>query len=138
MWEFRDSHLGVLRQNAIWMWASWRVVENTIKGKVVASPKSEPWWVLWIRVCPCLVLAPKMLKLCTNQHVVWFVQIQMNKLVVILPSLILELQHAFLPPKCCELGSVPRLLVLPLFSVLTHIWVYQRAWERVNHKSQPF
>jgi hypothetical protein len=29
------------------------------KGKVVASPKFGPWWVLWIQFCMCLVLAPK-------------------------------------------------------------------------------
>jgi hypothetical protein len=38
LWEFRDSHLGVPRQNAIWMWASWRGIEYTLRGKVVASP----------------------------------------------------------------------------------------------------
>jgi hypothetical protein len=32
------------------MWALWRAVKYTIKGKVVASPKSGQWWVLcvWI------------------------------------------------------------------------------------------
>jgi len=29
------------------------------KGKVVASPKSGPWWVLWVCVCPWFVRAPK-------------------------------------------------------------------------------
>jgi hypothetical protein len=46
------------------------------KGKVVASPKFELWWVLWvlwIRVCSWFVRAPKAFKLCTNQLVVWFV-----------------------------------------------------------------
>jgi hypothetical protein len=42
------------------------------KGKVMASPKSGPWWVLWVRVCPWFVLTPKVLQLCTNQLVVWF------------------------------------------------------------------
>jgi hypothetical protein len=60
-WEFRDSHLGVLGQNAIWMWASWRGTKYTIRGKVVVSPKSEPWWVLWVWVYPWFVLAPKVL-----------------------------------------------------------------------------
>ncbi len=46
-----------------------------IRGKVVASPKFGLWWVLWVWVCPWLVLAPKVFKLCTNQLVVWFVQI---------------------------------------------------------------
>jgi hypothetical protein len=27
----------------IWMWALWRAVKYTIKGKVVASPKSGQW-----------------------------------------------------------------------------------------------
>jgi hypothetical protein len=31
------------------------------KGKVVASPKFGPWWVLWVRVCSWLVRAPKVL-----------------------------------------------------------------------------
>jgi len=71
-WEFWDSHLGVPRQNAIWMWALWRGREYTIRGKVVVSPKSRPWWVLWIWVCPWFVLTPKVFKLCTYQLVVWF------------------------------------------------------------------
>jgi hypothetical protein len=33
-WEFQDSHLGVPGQNAIWMWASWRGTEYTIR-----------WWL---------------------------------------------------------------------------------------------
>jgi len=37
------SHLGVSRQTTIWMWASWRGTKYTIRGKVVASPKSRPW-----------------------------------------------------------------------------------------------
>jgi len=51
---------------------SWRGTKYTIRGKVVASPKSGPWWVLWVRICPWLVLTPKMFQLCTNQLVVWF------------------------------------------------------------------
>jgi len=38
IWQFWDSHLGVLRQNAIWRWASWRGTKYIIRGKVVASP----------------------------------------------------------------------------------------------------
>jgi len=44
---FQDSHAGVPRESrerkAIWMWAPWRGPEYTIRGKVVASPKSGPW-----------------------------------------------------------------------------------------------
>ncbi len=37
LWQFWDSQMGVLRQNAIWMWALWRSTKYTIRGKVVAS-----------------------------------------------------------------------------------------------------
>ncbi len=42
--------LRVLKQKAIWMWPLWRTTKYTIRGKVVASPKSKPWWVLCVRV----------------------------------------------------------------------------------------
>jgi hypothetical protein len=73
LWQFRDSHLGVLGQNAIWMWASWRGTKYTIRGKVVASHKPGPWWVLWIWVCLWLILTPKVLQLCINHLVFGFV-----------------------------------------------------------------
>ncbi len=43
-------------------WSLWPSIEYTIRGKVVASPKSGPWWVLWICVCSWLVRAPR----CSN------------------------------------------------------------------------
>jgi hypothetical protein len=64
--------LGVLGQNDIWVLVLWPSTEYTIKGKVVTSPKFGWWWVLWVRVCPGLVLTPKMFQLCINQLVVWF------------------------------------------------------------------
>jgi hypothetical protein len=55
--RFQDSHAGVLRESresrerkVIWMWAPWRAAKYTIRGKVVASPKSGLWWVLCVRV----------------------------------------------------------------------------------------
>ncbi len=59
----------VLGQNAIWMWPPWKDTEYILRGKVVASPKSGPWWILWVRVCPWFVLPPKVLQLCTNHLV---------------------------------------------------------------------
>jgi hypothetical protein len=50
---------------------------NTIRKKVVAFPKSQSWWILWVRVCPWLVCALKVLQLCTNQ-LVWFVHVCVN------------------------------------------------------------
>jgi hypothetical protein len=65
--------LGVSGQNAIWALVPWLGTKYTIRGKVVASPKSGLWWILWVSICSWLILAPKVLKLCTNQFVVWFV-----------------------------------------------------------------
>jgi len=42
-WESRDK-------KTIWMWALWRGAKYTIRGKVVVSPNSRPWWVLCVRV----------------------------------------------------------------------------------------
>jgi hypothetical protein len=39
LWQFRDSHLGVSGQKAIWMWVSWRGTKYTIREKVVVSPQ---------------------------------------------------------------------------------------------------
>jgi len=51
-WESQDK-------KSIWMWVPRGGIENTIWGKVVASPKSGPWWVLWVQSCPWLVVALK-------------------------------------------------------------------------------
>jgi hypothetical protein len=107
---------GVLGPNAIWMLVLWPDTKYTIRGKVVASPKSGPWWALWICVCPWLIYALKVLKLCTNQLVVWFVQVQVSDwclsfFLVPIP----ELQHAPLPSNCYELGSVPHSLLFCYF-----------------------
>jgi hypothetical protein len=62
-----------------------------------------------------------------------FVQVRVSEwLLVILPNLILELQHALLPSKCCELGSVPQLFFFLLFSRYTRIWIYLRTWEHIS------
>jgi len=37
-------------RKAIWMWPPWPATQYTIRGKVVASPKSGPWWILCVRV----------------------------------------------------------------------------------------
>jgi hypothetical protein len=85
--------------------------EYTIRGKVVVSCKSGLWWVLWIRVCLWLVLASKVLKLCINQLVVWFVQIPVSDwALVIFPNPIPELQHAPLPPSATSKGTCPNSL----------------------------
>jgi len=57
--QFQNSTLGVPGQKAIWAWVRRSNTENTIWGKVVASPESRPWWVKWVQGCPWLVLTPK-------------------------------------------------------------------------------
>jgi hypothetical protein len=55
-WESQDKM-------AIWMQSPWSGIEYTIRGKVVASPKSGPWWVLCVRlpvVLPNTKSAPTM------------------------------------------------------------------------------
>jgi len=41
--KFQDSNLRVLGQNDIWVLAPWPNIDNTIKGKVVVSPKFGLW-----------------------------------------------------------------------------------------------
>jgi hypothetical protein len=116
-WEFLDSHLGVPRQNEIWVLVPWPRTEYTIRGKVVASPKFGPWWVLWVCVCPWFLHAPK----CSNYALtnllfglcrsVWVIELLVNLL-----NPILELQHTPLPPKCYKLRNVPQLFFLSLSS----------------------
>jgi hypothetical protein len=91
----------------------------TIRGNVVASPKSGSWWVLWIHACPWIVHALKCSKYALTNLLfgscrsVWVIKFLVNLL-----NPILELQHAPLPPKCCELGNAPWLLILPMSSPL--------------------
>jgi hypothetical protein len=62
------SHLGVLGQNAIWMWASWRGIEYIIMGEGDGFPQVRAMVNLVNSSCPWFVLAPKVLQLCTNYY----------------------------------------------------------------------
>jgi hypothetical protein len=124
-WRFRDSHLGVPGQKVIWMWAPWRGAEYTIRGKVVASPQVRAVVSLVCLCCSWVVLAPKVLQLCTN-HLVRVVcrPMWVNEACQLFLVSSRSSSTPFYPSKCCELGNVPRLL-LPLSSTWTHIWVFQ-------------
>jgi len=76
--NFGTLNLGVPGQNEIWMKPLWLIIENTIRGKVMASLKFGLWWILWVHVCLWFVRALKVFQLCTNQLVVWFVQVRVN------------------------------------------------------------
>jgi hypothetical protein len=71
--EFWDSQVGTLETKWHLGVGPWPNTKNTIRWKVMASPKFKPWWILWVCVCLWFVHAPKMLQLCINQLVVWFV-----------------------------------------------------------------
>jgi hypothetical protein len=58
--NFGIPNLGVLWQNDILVQPLWIIIENNIRKKSVASPKFGPWWVLWVRVCPCIKSVPTM------------------------------------------------------------------------------
>jgi hypothetical protein len=64
-WESRDKM-------AIWMWPLWSGAKYTIRGKVVASPESRPWWVKWVWVARGLSQHPKGCRMSSNQLVVGF------------------------------------------------------------------
>jgi hypothetical protein len=99
LWKFRNSHFGVPGQNDIWVLVPWLGTKYTIRGKVVASPKSRPWWVLWILVCPWLVRAPKCFNYALTNLLFGLCRLAwVSKLLVNLPSPIPELQNAPLPP----------------------------------------
>jgi hypothetical protein len=106
------------------MWAPWKGAEYTIRGKVVASPKFELWWVLCVRVAHGS--SPKVLQLCTN-HLVWVVcrpvWVSEACQLFLVPSR--NSNTPFYPSKCCELGSVPQLLPIPLSCTWIHFWVLQ-------------
>jgi hypothetical protein len=72
--KFRDSHFGVPRQNGIWVLVPLPCTKYTIMGKVVASPNSgcgESCESVFV----CCLSCTKSVQLCTNQLVVWFVQV---------------------------------------------------------------
>jgi hypothetical protein len=70
--QFWDSSLGVPGIKAIWMRVPQSNVENTIWGKVVASPKSGPWWIKWVQGRPWLVPTLKGCRMSSNKLVGWF------------------------------------------------------------------
>jgi hypothetical protein len=48
------------------------------KGEGGGFPKSVIWWILWICVCSWFVRALKMFQLCTNQLVLWFMEVHIT------------------------------------------------------------
>jgi len=70
--QFQDSSLGVPGIKVIWMWVQRSNAENTIWGKVVASPESGLWWMKSIHVARGLSQHQECFRRWTNQLVVGF------------------------------------------------------------------
>jgi hypothetical protein len=96
------------------------------KGEGGGFPQVKAVVSLMCPCCPWLVLAPKVLELCTN-HFAWVVckHVWVSEAcqLFLVPSW--NSNTPLYPLKCCELGSVLRLLLLPLFSTSIHIWILQ-------------
>ncbi len=138
--EFWDFQFENLEKNDIWVQPSWLITHNTIRGKVMAYPKSWSWWVLWVHLCTWLVYAPKVFQLCINQLVVWFVQVHMKNWPTFYASYSPSRSSntSFLPLKCCKLKNVPQFFFLSLFSHLdSHFkpWVFQGVWGCITQPS---
>ncbi len=91
--------------------------------------------VLWVRGCPWLILTPKVFQQNTNQLVGWSCVGSCGWIVCLSFFLVPSRSSStpLYPSKCLELGNMPRLFALQLFTLYIHIWVYQGAWERVNN-----
>ncbi len=114
--QFWDSHSGVSGEKShldVGSMANHRVY---IRGEGGGFPQVRAVVNLVCPCCPWLVLASKVLQLSTN-HFVWVVYrpvwVSEACQIFLVPSW--SSNTPFCPSKCCELGSMPWLLPLPLF-----------------------
>jgi hypothetical protein len=99
------------------------------KGKVVASSKSGPWWVLWVCVCPWLIraLLPKVLQL-TN---LWFGLCRFAWIIDLLvthPTPFWSSSTPLYPQSATSQGVCPNSFSFCYFHLWTHSWTHQGAW----------
>jgi hypothetical protein len=115
--EFRDSNLGVLGQNDIWVLALMLSTNNTIRGKVVASSslgRGESCESMFghgssmHHECSNYALTNLLFSLC---RFIWIIYPLITR-----PNPHPKAADILLPSKCFEPGSVPQLLILLLFS----------------------
>jgi hypothetical protein len=113
------SKLPLGRLGTMWHLDAGPMARHTIyyKGEGDGFPQVQAVVSIVSLSCSWFVCAPKVFKLCTNQLVVWFVQVRVSNWCLsffLVP--ISKLQHAPLTPKCYKLGNVPQFLTLLLFS----------------------
>jgi len=119
----KNSHLDV---------ASVESCRVYYKGEGGGFPQVRAVVSLMCSCCPWLVLAPRVFQLCTSHFVgvvcrpVWVTKACQLFLVPFRYS-----NPPLYPSKGCELGSVFRLLLVPLLSTWAHIWAPLRSWECV-------
>jgi hypothetical protein len=110
----KNSHLDV---------ASVESCRVYYKGEGGGFPQVRAVVSLMCPCCPWLILAPRVLQLCTN-HFVWVmcrpVWVTKACQLFLVPSQ--SSNPPLYPSKGCELGSVLRLLLIPLLSTWAHIW----------------
>jgi hypothetical protein len=124
--RFRDSHSGVPGEKNHLDVGPVEKCRVYYKGEGGGFPQVRVVVNLVCPCCPWLILASKVLQLCTN-HLVWVVcrHVWVSEAcqLFLVPSQ--SSNTPLYPSKCCELGSVPRLLPLLLFCTWTHFWVLQ-------------
>jgi hypothetical protein len=124
--RFRNSHAGVPRKKNHLDVGPMERCRVYYKGEGGGFPQVRAMVNLVCLCCMWLVLAPKVLQLCTN-HLVWvvcrLVWVSEACQLFLVPSR--SSNTPLYPSKCCELGSVPRLLLLPLFCTWIHFWILQ-------------
>jgi hypothetical protein len=133
--NFRTPNMGVLKQNDIWVQPSWLGIENTIRGKVMASPKSKPWWVLWICVCAhglsvhqeCYNYALTNL-LFGLWRFMWIVDLFVIH-ISIHPK---ALARPSYPQNAMSKGAHPNFFFFYCFHFQTCIWILWKVWGCVN------
>jgi hypothetical protein len=89
---------------------------------VVASPKSGPWWVLWVRVCPWLILAPK----CSDYALTNLLfSLWRSVLVSVYLSFFLVSSRScsmpFYPQSATSQGACPTLYISTIFTLDSHL-----------------
>ncbi len=124
---FKILNLGVLGQNDIWIQTPWLITKNTIRGKVVTSPKFGMRWVSWVCVHPWFVCAP-----ITHWSIYCLVCVGSCEYLMhfsFILVLILEFQHTLVPLKCCKLRNIPQKQFLSLFSFSN---LHLKLWNNVQ------
>jgi hypothetical protein len=132
--RFRDSHSGVLGEKSHLDVSSVANPRIYYKGEGGGFPQVRAVVSLVCPCCPWLILALRVLQLCTN-HFVW---------VMCMPVWVSEACQLFLvpsrssntplyPSKCCELGNVLRFLPLSLSFTWTHLSP-SKSWECISRE----